>query len=53
VPSTEWIADHGSWFEAVYILSDDGFGVVLFVQNDEGVDPELLAMCREYAGRRG
>jgi hypothetical protein len=45
-PSWEWIADHGGWYEAVYILSDDGFGISLFVQDHPDADPELLALCR-------
>jgi hypothetical protein len=45
-PSWEWIEDHGGWFEAVYILSDDGFGISLFVQDHPATDPELLALCR-------
>jgi hypothetical protein len=45
-PSWEWIEDHGGWFEAVFILSDDGFGISLFVQDHPATDPELLAMCR-------
>jgi len=49
MPSWEWIADHGGWFEAVWVLSDDGYGHVLFVQDQEGVDPQLLSLCREQA----
>jgi hypothetical protein len=45
-PSWEWIEDHGGWFEAVYILSDDGFGISLFVQDHPATDTELLALCR-------
>ena len=45
-PSWEWIEDHGGWYEAVYILSDDGFGISLFVQDHPATDTELLAMCR-------
>jgi hypothetical protein len=45
-PSWEWIEDHGGWFEAVYIISDDGFGISLFVQDHPATDPELLALCR-------
>jgi len=48
-PSWEWIEDHDGWFELTYILSDDGFGYVLFIQDAEGVDPSLLALCRQYA----
>ena len=31
-PSWEWIERHGSWFEVAYVLSDDGFGCVLWVR---------------------
>jgi len=48
-PSWEWVENHGGWFEAVFIISDDGFGINLFVQDNPGTDAELLAMCREYA----
>jgi hypothetical protein len=44
--SWEWIEDHGGWFEAVYILSDDGFGISLFVQDHTATDADLLALCR-------
>lgn len=45
-PSWEWIEDHGGWFELVFILTDDGFAHVLFVEDREGVDPDLLTLCR-------
>ena len=49
-PSFEWMERHGSgWFEFVYITSDDGSGVAVFVQDDPQVEEQLLAMCREYA----
>jgi len=48
-PSWEWIMRHGGWFELVYVLSDDGFGWVVFIQDDEATDADLLAVCREYA----
>jgi len=48
-PSWEWIMRHEGWFELVYVLSDDGFGWVVLVQNDEATDADLLAVCREYA----
>jgi hypothetical protein len=48
-PSWEWIENHGGWYEAVFILSDDGYGISLFVQDHPETDAELLAMCREFA----
>jgi len=38
----ETVTDHGGWFEAVFILSDDGFGWVLVVPDDLGIPHELL-----------
>ena len=48
-PSFEWVENHGRWREAVTILSDDGFAVALFVPDEPGVDPTLLALLREHA----
>jgi hypothetical protein len=48
-PNWEWVARHGSIFEAPVIISDDGFGHVLIVPDREGVDPELRALLREHA----
>lgn len=48
-PSWEWIERHGDWFEMAFILSDDGFGHVLLVPDAEGIDADLLALCRLYA----
>jgi len=46
-PSWEVIEEHSNWFEMVYVLSDDGFGVVVFVPKH--ADPELLQMLQQYA----
>src|SRR5690606_15126186 len=35
----ELIAEHDQWFELTWILSDDGFGLVLFVPAAESTDP--------------
>ena len=48
-PSWEWIMRHEGWFELVYVLTDDGFGWVVLIQDDEAVDADLLAVCHEYA----
>lgn len=46
-PSWEAIEEHMNWFEMVYVLSDDGFGVVVFVPKH--ADPELLQMLQQYS----
>ena len=47
-PSWEWIEDHGGFFELAFILTDDGFAHLVFVPDQEGVDPDLLDLCRRY-----
>jgi hypothetical protein len=42
----EFVTLHGGWFEAVFILSDDGFGHVVFVPDQPDIDPELLNLRR-------
>jgi hypothetical protein len=48
-PDWEWIQCHGRWFELVYILTDDGFGSVIFIPNDPGTEFDLHSLCLEYA----
>ena len=47
----DYLEDHGGWFELIVTVGNDGFAFVLFVRDREGVDPELLSMCRAHAGR--
>lgn len=44
----EYVARHGTWFEAVMILSDDGFGVVLFVPDRPDIDATLIELVRKH-----
>lgn len=44
--TVELITQHERWFDVVWIISDDGFGLVLLVQIDPGTDARLLAACR-------
>ena len=48
-PNWEWLERHGTFFEAPIILSDDGYGHVLIIPDDEAIDPTLLALCRQHA----
>lgn len=49
-PSFEWAEIHPEGFyELVYITNDSGFGFDIFIANQPGVDPGLLAMCQAYA----
>ena len=47
LPSWEVIEAHRYWYEMVYVLGDDGFGIVIFVPKD--ADAELIEMLQHYA----
>lgn len=46
-PPWDWIAKHDGWFELVFSFGST-FAYVLFVQDSEGVDPDLLSLCRAH-----
>ena len=48
-PAAEVIEEHRSCYELVFIFTDDGYGIEIFVPKVDGVDRELLAMCRQFA----
>jgi hypothetical protein len=48
-PSFEILEEHTSCYEMVFILSDDGFGICIFIPKAGGIDTDLLAMCAQYA----
>ncbi|KTE39796.1 hypothetical protein ATE62_08690 [Sphingopyxis sp. HIX] len=49
LPQWEWVLVHeGVCYETVFVLSDDGYAVVLFVQIADGMDPELMGMLRAF-----
>src|SRR5262245_17434527 len=48
-PVCEAIEEHATCYEMVFILNDDGFGVLIFVPEHPGIDRELLSLCRTYA----
>lgn len=46
------IESHPAWYELTYVLSDDGFGLVLYVPKSPDIDRRLLALCASQAGGR-
>ena len=42
----ELIAPHVRWIEAVTILDDTGFGLILYVPLDERTDRRLITACK-------
>jgi hypothetical protein len=49
VPTWEWIENHGTFWEAPFVLCDDGSGFLLLVPDRPDIDAELLALMRAYA----
>lgn len=49
VPSFEFVEEFSGCFEMVFIISDDGFGIEVFVPKTAGITTELLEMCQRYA----
>ena len=48
-PSWDVFEEHAGFYELVYVLGQDGQGVTVFVSKADGVSPELLSMCRQFA----
>jgi DNA-binding Xre family transcriptional regulator len=47
-PAWEILEDHLNYFEVVFVLGDDGYGVEVFVPK-QGIAADLLAMLSLYA----
>ena len=45
----EFIEEHCTCYEMVVVLRSDGFGAVIFVPKAEGIDPDLIAVCKQHA----
>ena len=47
--SFEFLDEHACCYEMAFVLSDDGYGIEIFIPKIAGIDAELLAMCAQYA----
>lgn len=47
--AVEHIDAHLGWFELTYIVSGDGFGLVVYVPDRADIAPQVLQFCREQA----
>lgn len=45
----ETVMRYGDWLEVIFVLSDDGFGLVLFMPLAVGLDESWLTACQELA----
>lgn len=48
-PSFKAREEHDGCYEMVYIFTDDGFGIAIFIPKQATIDADLLAICAEYA----
>lgn len=46
--SFECLDEFANWYEMLFIISDDGFGIEVFIPKAIDI-PGLLAMCQRYA----
>jgi len=51
-PFWDWLQDLAGWFEMIVTVGDSGFAYILLIQDADGVDPDLLAMCRAHSNPR-
>lgn len=51
--AVELMVRHRRWIEATFILSDDGFGLVLLIEVAGNTDTALLALCDRELQRCG
>jgi hypothetical protein len=49
-PYHDDLQDRCGWFELTVTVGNSGFAFVLFIQDAEGVNPELLSLCRTFVG---
>ena len=45
----EVVEELATCYEMVFIPGDGDFGIVIFIPKLEDIDPDLLAVCAEYA----
>ena len=46
-PPLDWLAKHDGFFELVFSFGST-FAYVLFIEDSDAVDPDLLSLCREH-----
>ena len=45
----EFIDHDDGWYEAVFVISDDGFGHVVLIPDQPDTDPMLRAICEAHS----
>ena len=49
VPCFETLEEYATVYEMLFIQSDEGHALVILIPRTSGIDPELLALCADYA----
>lgn len=50
-PSFEFIEEFPTCYDLVFIISDDGYGIEIFVPKGPGIPSDVIAMCQQHAFR--
>jgi hypothetical protein len=48
-PPFDFVVEHNGAYEMHFDASDDGIGTTLLIPKGDGIDAELLALCRDFA----
>jgi len=48
-PSFEFVQAFQDCFDLVFVLDDTGYGLEVIVPIEQGIDADLLTLCRRYA----
>ena len=51
-PWWDFLEQRDGWFELVICVSNSGFAFILLIEDADGVQPELLSLCRTYAEKQ-
>ena len=47
--SFECLDEFANWYEMLFIISDSGYGIEVFIPKAEGIPDLLLVMCKRFA----
>ena len=48
-PCWDWLERHDDCWELIMTVADSGFAFVLFIEDRDGIDPQLRQLCQTYA----
>ncbi len=48
-PCFETLEEYPTFYEMLFVQSDEGHGLVVLIPKGPGIDPEILALCAQHA----